>query len=235
MNRWLIQVNPAAWDLRQLAAGGKRIRNFKLSRPSNDMAEGDSVVVWLSGPRGGVVGVGSVREIPRHVADFEPDEYWANPDLGSRPGWQVGLDIPDLFVDQPLQKSELRNDPRFANALILRMPGGPIPSASRNRSGRRSLTDAARNRKPVRGGKTVEPLASCRTTRSVRCSQTAQSWPNRVYIGPSRPAYAVARTGPSQSSSLAAIETTKTTEISSSTPDRAAGTQSLAARSPTRK
>jgi hypothetical protein len=65
---------------------------------------GDEVALWASGPDGGVVGLAQVGSGSRTVVEIE-----------------------NVRLFPVVRREVLRADPRFARALILRMPGGGNP------------------------------------------------------------------------------------------------------------
>jgi hypothetical protein len=108
---WLLQHNPAKAGVCGLLRPGHTRGAWSIRRYRERIAAGDDVAVWVSGRRGGVVALGSVVDGPH----AEPG------------GGTVEVDLPRLFVDDPIGRDELRADERFADALVLRMPGGANP------------------------------------------------------------------------------------------------------------
>jgi hypothetical protein len=100
---WLLQYNPAHEQ------PGTR---WSVRRYRDRIAAGDEVALWASGPDGGVVGFGQVRP--------------ADPSAGG-PANGMTIEIENVRTFPVIRRDLLKEDPRFAGALILRMPGGGNP------------------------------------------------------------------------------------------------------------
>jgi hypothetical protein len=111
MAHWLLQHNPAKAGVCGLLRPGHNRGGWSIRRYRDRMAVGDDVAVWVSGSRGGVVALGCVVGEPRTGPD----------------GVTVEVDLPRLFLDEAIRRDDLRADERFADALVLRMPGGSNP------------------------------------------------------------------------------------------------------------
>ncbi|WP_033258648.1 MULTISPECIES: hypothetical protein [Kitasatospora] len=86
------------------------------------MATGDPFVLWLSGPRGGVVACGSLTGPARWEGTPNP-AFWAEPPA---PAHFVPLTV-DRWLPTPLPARTIRAVPAFATATIVTMPGGRNP------------------------------------------------------------------------------------------------------------
>jgi hypothetical protein len=60
------------------------------------------------------------------VCDRDPDPFWQDPAEGSGLDWRVGIKIQER-PEHPILRNDRRADPGFADAAILRMPGGGNP------------------------------------------------------------------------------------------------------------
>ena len=116
---WLLKANPAVWDVIGHLAAGRVIESWGVADGyrADLMAPGDRCFVWVTGPRGaswtpGIWAAGAVTARP--VATRESRRL------------RVGLDVRGLHP--LLSRSELRADPRFAGAEVLRVPrmGNPL-------------------------------------------------------------------------------------------------------------
>ena len=116
---WLLKANPAVWDVIGHLAAGRVIEGWGVADGyrADLMAPGDRCFVWVTGPRG---------------ASWTPG-IWAAGVVTARPvptrqsrRLRVGLDVRGL--EPLLPRSELRSDPRFAEAEVLRVPrmGNPL-------------------------------------------------------------------------------------------------------------
>ena len=102
---WLLQFNPAHEQ------PGER---WPVRRYRDRIQAGDEVALWASGPDGGVVGLAQVGLALVGLAQ-----------VGS--GSRTVVEIENVRMFPVVRREVLRADPRFARALILRMPGGGNP------------------------------------------------------------------------------------------------------------
>jgi hypothetical protein len=100
---WLLQYNPAHEQ------PGTR---WPVRRYRDRIAAGDEVALWASGPEGGVTGFGQVGPL-------------GGSEVGPAKG--MTIEIENVRTFPVVRRDLLREDPRFADALILRMPGGGNP------------------------------------------------------------------------------------------------------------
>lgn len=120
---WLFQGNPARWPVLERLAAGEPITSWNVLRSLELIAPGDGALLWVSGPYAAVHAVGVVTSAP---VEGEPGG-WPDRQRGGRPRHRVGLDLTPL--PHPVTRAELRQDPRFAGAAILRAPrtANPFP------------------------------------------------------------------------------------------------------------
>ncbi|MEV6842266.1 hypothetical protein [Actinoplanes sp. NPDC051411] len=130
---WLLQYNPAHeqpgdyWPVRRYR---DRVR------------VGDEVALWASGPGGGVVGLGRVKRAkgsPVRSAESAAGGVAGQAEgaVGGAAGQAegavggvadgMGIEIENVRTFPAIRRELLKEDPRFAKALILRMPGGGNP------------------------------------------------------------------------------------------------------------
>jgi hypothetical protein len=123
---WILQCNPDRWRIREFFAAGEILRSWTITRYLDRVAKGDRFALWLSGPRGGVVGLGDVVGAAVQFTDGVDDGYWREP-VGAG-AWSLPIQLTRLFLDRPLTSDELAHDPRFATSAILRQPfaGNPF-------------------------------------------------------------------------------------------------------------
>jgi len=122
MGYWLLHTSEAHWRIRDFFTDGRTGTVWTIRQHWKRVAPGDGVAVWLTGKDGGVVARGRVTGEPYFGADDA--EYWIE-EHGER--WRVPVDLTEHFVDRPIRRDVLAADPRFANALILRLAGGRNP------------------------------------------------------------------------------------------------------------
>ncbi|MFB9376232.1 EVE domain-containing protein [Kineococcus gynurae] len=126
---WLLSCNPRVWRVEEWLAEGEDaepLTAWTVRHHRVPIAPGDDVALWVSGADRGVRALGRVTEAP-----FGPvlprGRYWAEPPR--TPTWMVGVEITRRFPVEPLSGEDLRADPGFAGALILRLPRAANPVA----------------------------------------------------------------------------------------------------------
>jgi hypothetical protein len=74
-----------------------------------------------------VVGLGHATG-PIYQAAGAADAYWEDMEQADRTRWWLPLRLTEMFLEAPVTREELRHDPRFAQAAILRQPfaGNPF-------------------------------------------------------------------------------------------------------------
>jgi predicted RNA-binding protein with PUA-like domain len=127
MAHWLVQSNPAKWRIREFFADGNQLESWSITRFRDRIQKGDDVALWLSGVDGGVVGLGVVTGEVEDAAGAD-DSYWTDPADARAVRMWMPLRLTEVFLDAPISREELRQDPRFARATILSQPfaGNPF-------------------------------------------------------------------------------------------------------------
>ena len=110
MKTWLFHADPQFHDLQKEIIKG-RVEDWRPWVYVDEMEKGDRVVLWQSGPRGGVHGFG-------HLAGRS---YLSGKEH------RVNICYDEL-LDQPAFKAKLRKHPVLRNLSILKMPNGKNPS-----------------------------------------------------------------------------------------------------------
>jgi EVE domain len=126
MAYWILQANPARYRLPDALANPASIRTWMIAHHRNVVAPGDRFALWVTGESGGVLAVGSVTAQAELVAGADP--YWEDAVDGDRPAWRIGIRVDEVLAS-PIPRAELAADPAFADAAIIRMPGGGNPFA----------------------------------------------------------------------------------------------------------
>ncbi|MEV6492277.1 EVE domain-containing protein, partial [Actinoplanes sp. NPDC051633] len=128
MGYWLLQCNESHWRIRDFFNDGRTGTVWTIRQHWKRMRPGDRVAVWLSGAGGGVVALGEVSGEPYFGTAGAADErYRTGGDGPESERWLVPVEFTQHFLDHPIGRDALEHDPRFAEALILRMPGGRNP------------------------------------------------------------------------------------------------------------
>jgi 5-methylcytosine-specific restriction protein A len=125
MRHWILQANPRRYRLFDALRDGYEISSWSVAHLRDEIAPGDEFALWVSGEGRGVYALGVVTEPAEYRRDDDP--YWTDPADASTPTWQVGIRVAQTLIDRPVLSEDLAEDPRFTNALILRMPGGRNP------------------------------------------------------------------------------------------------------------
>lgn len=115
---WLVQCNPRSTDI--LVSSRVALPDACcVRRHTHEIHRGDRIMLWLSGARAGVYAIGEI------TADVRSGETRA---AGRRaPVLKASLDLfLDLF-DRPVERVDLRRDPRFAGESIIRQPFAANP------------------------------------------------------------------------------------------------------------
>jgi hypothetical protein len=78
--------------------------------------------LWISGPdaQRGVYAIGRITEEAEE--GLSRSEYWTDPADSGRRRWRVRMAFEHVLFDAPILSRDLRADPRFAHASIVRTP-----------------------------------------------------------------------------------------------------------------
>lgn len=124
MAYWIFQANPKVYNALAALGDPSPIDRWRVARYLNDMTPGDECALWISGRASGVYAIGVITGPV--VRDRDPDLFWQDPSEGSRMDWRVGIEI-EQVLEHPILRNDLKADPGFASAAIIRMPGGGNP------------------------------------------------------------------------------------------------------------
>lgn len=119
---WLFQCNPRKFRLFRAVEQGVPLDNWAVNQHRDEIAVGDRAALWISagepGYLAGVYGIGTVRSLRwRGRVD---KRFWVASEAG--PDEYVDLDFDRWIFHHPISVDELKRDPDFDDALILRMP-----------------------------------------------------------------------------------------------------------------
>ncbi|MFD0271599.1 EVE domain-containing protein [Streptomyces sp. NPDC127106] len=109
MSAWLLTCNPDVFDLDRFRRDGHQLESWSVARYRAELADGDRFVMWMTGPRGGLVGRGRITGAPSQQPSA-PDEYWQE-EPGVR--WYVPL-VVEQWLDRPVPRQHFVRDERFA-------------------------------------------------------------------------------------------------------------------------
>lgn len=126
MEYWLFHGNPERWRFFDYVAehGEDSLRDFSWScyRYKELVKPGHKAVLWMAGPPAtrGVYALGVITSEPyEHTSEAE---FWTDPADRHRRMWSVDITFDRLFLKDPILARDLRADPRFAGASIIRAP-----------------------------------------------------------------------------------------------------------------
>ncbi|WP_381552902.1 hypothetical protein [Streptomyces eurythermus] len=119
---WLLTCSQEIFDLEAFRRSGGELNSWRVSLLWGELAANDPFVLWLSGPRGGVVARGSLTS-PAHWEGNPDPAFWAKPPA---PAYFVPLTV-ERWLSTPIPARTVRTDPTFATATIVTMPGGRNP------------------------------------------------------------------------------------------------------------
>jgi predicted RNA-binding protein with PUA-like domain len=131
MTNWIFQLNPERFSI-AASDEADRPRRFNVARYRDQLHPGDGAAIWVSGPRAGVYGFAMIAANEAGALDIYEDEIqsdsgWLRAEDVGRRLWVVNFRDDARWLDQPILRSILKADPRFEDALILKMPGGGNP------------------------------------------------------------------------------------------------------------
>jgi predicted RNA-binding protein with PUA-like domain len=130
MAHWLLQGNPRRWRMDEFFRENpvSALDSWPITRYLDEVAAGDDVALWRAGRDAGVVALGQVTGLPYEEVGAASD-YWEDLEKADRTRWWLPLRLSEAFLDAPITRQELRDDPRFGQAAILRQPqaGNPFP------------------------------------------------------------------------------------------------------------
>jgi hypothetical protein len=130
---WILKARPDLWDVADWLAGDEPAGSWRLADgPRVDLlASGQRCFLWVTGPAGarlrpGIWAAGRITgEVFVQAGDLD-DPRWTDRDAQRQERPFVPLTLDRLV--EPIPRSELRADPRFAGSEILRAPrvGNPL-------------------------------------------------------------------------------------------------------------
>lgn len=148
MEYWLFHGNPERWRFFDYVRehGEDSLRDFHWScyRYREAVEPGHKAALWMAGPPSsrGVYALGEITSDPYEHASGT--EFWTDPADRHRRMWSVDIRFDRLFIKEPLLATELRADPRFAEASIIRAPRHANPHHLRPKEWRAILAATGR-------------------------------------------------------------------------------------------
>jgi len=120
---WIFQSNPDRWDLGE-AMSYLQGFTYLVRQHADEVAAGDKVYLWQSGPDAGILGTAIVEDQPTiRRMDEAVARFAKNPDGLIDPQLRVALKIVSKLI-HPLLRRDLANVPALQDLSILRAPQG---------------------------------------------------------------------------------------------------------------
>ena len=116
---WIFQGNPAWYDISR-AVTEQDLLVWGVKQCSRQIARGDRVYIWASGPEGGVIARGVTLDDPSPRLLFA-DQYTLDSSR-SQTGVGVEIRITDRCADRPFSRSMMLADRRLSGNSILTFP-----------------------------------------------------------------------------------------------------------------
>ncbi|XVV01323.1 EVE domain-containing protein [Actinosynnema sp. CA-248983] len=123
---WLLQCNPAVWDVWSWWQNGATgLKHWTVAKHHHEIRTGDRFAFWVSGKGAGMYATGTVLSDPYETSDF--DGHWSSPP--TKAAHVVDLRFDRYLFDNPILRRSLARRPEFAESLVIKMPGygNPIP------------------------------------------------------------------------------------------------------------
>ncbi|WP_166902439.1 AAA family ATPase [Mycobacterium sp. DL440] len=120
---WIFQSNPKYYDLREYLKkpdiGPGTTDSWLLRQHVDDVADGDTVLLWVSGPDAGIYATGTV------VGDsfVRPREEW-EADGAPAESLAIGYRLDRSLLDHPVKRENLVTDPILKELRIIKQPSG---------------------------------------------------------------------------------------------------------------
>jgi len=121
---WIFQANPQVYDVRGAIRKLSQIA-WTVSRHKDEIAPGDRVYLWESGPQGGIVGVARVvAQVSTGPMPTDDVTFWKKePEKTDLDKAWVQLRILGI-IEPVLERAQIASKPELSNLRILRQPQG---------------------------------------------------------------------------------------------------------------
>ncbi len=126
-NYWLLKCNSEdVWDLdRFVWEGHGSPESWSLAQRVREVHHQDRAALWVTGPKGGLVAVGTIVEFPYLGTG---DDHWFDPAEQQRVRWYVDVEWEHARLDAPIPPQQVLGTGRFDDAEFVRIPRGGNPS-----------------------------------------------------------------------------------------------------------
>ena len=121
---WIFQINPRAYDIEK-AIGDLKILDWAIRRKyKHEVKINDTVYIWQSGPRAGVLAVARVISEPEfRTFDRHEKQYVLKKERFEGKQFFVKVEITEV-LDERVSRTDLAEDPVLSKSLIITSPQG---------------------------------------------------------------------------------------------------------------
>jgi predicted RNA-binding protein with PUA-like domain len=121
MTYWLFQGNPKYYRILEALRDLETIP-WRVTRYGSQMQPGELALIWMAGPEAGLYALGELVNQPTLPQQPIPDRaYWLDTTaIGTKP--QVTLRLTHRFLEHPLRRSDLKQDPLLQDLSVIRQP-----------------------------------------------------------------------------------------------------------------
>jgi hypothetical protein len=121
---WLFQANTEYFDLPRALRSASTI-TWIVTRYRQQMLEGDSVALWLSGAHAGVYGLGHIESFVTAPYNRPDSSFWLDKTDRSYVGKEHAIiRVDQAFAEQPLLKARVRMIPALSDLSVVKAPIG---------------------------------------------------------------------------------------------------------------
>lgn len=120
---WIFQANPEKFDLREylrrpdISPGATD--SWLLRQHADDVTEGDTVLLWVSGPDAGIYATGTIMGAPF----TRPREAWEDDDAPAE-SRAIGYRLDRSLLEHPVRRRDIIKNPVLRDLQIIKQPQG---------------------------------------------------------------------------------------------------------------
>lgn len=105
MAYWIFKFNPEKYRLADRLADPNPLMTWTVTRYRDQVAPGDTVFLWETGPNRGIRAVLKIEEPPRDMPEWESEQvYWVEPDRDVRCRAVASITHRNIEVEHTLLK-----------------------------------------------------------------------------------------------------------------------------------
>ncbi|KOR36108.1 hypothetical protein AM228_14535 [Planktothricoides sp. SR001] len=120
MAYWLFQGNPKYYKVTQAIQDFEEML-WLVTRYGKEIAVGDEVIIWMAGNDAGIYAIAEIIEPAQFRSEVSDRDYWLDKTrIGIKP--QAKIRFTKKFLEKPLLRSTLKEDPLLQKLLVIRAP-----------------------------------------------------------------------------------------------------------------